>query len=156
AAVGLVGSRRLASALGLGLAVVGLPIALIALLPHTGPTLVFLALVGLGITIVDVAGLTLLQRITPDEVLTRVMGVVQSVFVGTLGLGAVLAPLLIDGLGNRGTLAATGAALPVLAVLSWRRLRNLDEAAREAPRHLDLLRQIALFRPLPTPTLERL
>jgi MFS family permease len=156
AAVGLVGSRRLASAFGIGLAVAGLPMALIALLPHTAPTLVFLALVGLGITIVDVAGLTLLQRVTPDEVLTRVMGVVQSVFVGTLGLGAVLAPVLINGLGNRGALTATGAALPVLAAISWRRLRHLDEAVREAPRYLDLLGEIALFRPLPSPTLEQL
>ena len=156
AAVGLVGSRRLASAFGIGLAMAGLPMALIALLPHTGPTLVFLALVGLGITIVDVAGLTLLQRVTPGEVLTRVMGVVQSVFVGTLGLGAILAPVLIDGLGNRGALAATGAALPVLAVLSWRRLRNLDVAVGDAPRYVDLLGEIALFRPLPTPTLEQL
>ena len=39
--------------------------------------------------IVDVAGLTLLQRAVPDDVLTRVMGVAQSVFVGTLGLGEV-------------------------------------------------------------------
>jgi MFS family permease len=156
AAVGLVGYPRLASAFGLGLAFAGLPIALIAILPHTAPALVLLALVGLGITIVDVAGLTLLQRVTPDEVLSRVMGVVQSVFVGTLGLGAVLAPALIGVVGNRGALAATGAVLPLLALLAWTRLRALDERAASEPRYLDLLRQIPIFRPLPPATIEQL
>jgi predicted MFS family arabinose efflux permease len=156
AAVGLVASPRLASAFGLGLAFAGLPIALIAIFPHTGPALFLLALVGLGITLVDVAGLTLLQRVTPDEVLTRVMGVVQSVFVATLGLGAILAPLLIDGLGNRGALAATGAVLPILATLAWHRLRALDERGATAPRHLDLLRELPIFRPLPPATVEQL
>jgi MFS family permease len=156
AAVGLVTYPRLASAFGLGLAFAGLPISLIAIFPDTGPALVLLALVGLGITLVDVAGLTLLQRVAPDEVLTRVMGVVQSVFVATLGLGAILAPLLIDGLGNRGALAATGAALPILATLAWRRLRALDERVATAPRHLELLRELPIFRPLPPATVEQL
>jgi MFS family permease len=155
-AVGLVSYSRLASAFGFGLLFAGLPIALIAVLPHTAPALVLLAFVGLGITIVDVAGLTLLQRATPDEVLSRVMGVVQSVFVGTLGLGAIIAPGLIDGLGNRGALVATGTALPILAVIAWPRLRALDQAVAEAPEQLELLRRISIFRPLPAATLEQL
>ena len=84
------------------------------------------------------------------------MGVVQSVFVGTLGLGAILAPLLIDGFGNRGALVATGAALPLIALLAWPRLRALDERVASAPPHLDLLRSISIFRPLPPATLEQL
>jgi len=156
AAVALLAHPRLASGFGLGLVLAGTPIALIAVLPHTGPALVLLGLVGLGITIVDVAGLTLLQRAVPDEVLTRVMGVVQSVFVGTRGLGAILAPALIDGLGNRGALAATGAALPIVALLAWARLRALDASVASTPPHLDLLRRISIFRPLPAATLEQL
>jgi predicted MFS family arabinose efflux permease len=155
-AVGLVSHPRLASAFGLGLGLVGVPIALLAALPHTAPALVLLGLVGLGITIVDVAGLTLLQRAVPDDVLTRVMGVVQSVFVGTLGLGALLAPVLIDGFGNRGALVATGAALPLITLLAWPRLRALDERVAGAPPQLDLLRGISIFRPLPPATLEQL
>jgi MFS family permease len=156
AAVGLVAYPRLASAFGFGLALAGIPIALVALLPHTAPTLVLLGIVGLGITIVDVAGLTLLQRAVPDEVLARVMGVVQSVFVGTLGLGAVVAPLLIDAFGNRGALATTGAALAVAALFAWPALRAVDERVADAPPHVELLRQIPIFRPLPTATVEQL
>jgi hypothetical protein len=106
--------------------------------------------------VVDVAGLTLLQRVVPDEVLTRVMGVVQSVFVGTLGLGAVIVPALIAGLGNRGALAAVGAPLPLFALLAWRRLRSLDDRVALAPRNLELLRRIPIFQPLPLTTLEPL
>jgi MFS family permease len=156
AAVALLAHPRLASGFGLGIALVGAPIGLIALLPQTAPALVLLGLVGLGITIVDVAGLTLLQRAVPDEVLTRVMGVVQSVFVGTLGLGAILAPALIEGFGNRGALAATGAALPVVALVAWARLRALDESVASAPPYLELLRRISIFRPLPPATVEQL
>jgi MFS family permease len=155
-AVALVAHPRLASAFGLGLALVGAPIALMAVAENTAAALVLLGLVGLGITIVDVAGLTLLQRAVPDEVLTRVMGVVQSVFVGTLGLGAILAPLLLDLVGNRGALVATGAALPLAAALTWPMLRAVDGEIALAPRHLDLLRGISIFRPLPGATLEQL
>jgi predicted MFS family arabinose efflux permease len=156
AAVALVTHPRLASAFGLGLALVGVPIALLAALPQTAPALVLLGLVGVGITIVDVAGLTLLQRAVPDQVLARVMGVVQSVFVGTLGLGAILAPVLIAGFGNRGALAATGAALPLIALCAWPRLHALDDRVASTPPQLDLLRSISIFRPLPPATLEQL
>ena len=156
ASLTLIGRPRLASAFGLGLALVGLPLAVLALVPHTAAALILLGIVGLGTTVVDVAGLTLLQRAVPDEVLTRVMGVVQSVFVGTLGLGAVLAPVLIAGIGTRGALAATGTLLPVLAALAWRQLRTLDETVAAPSQDLQLLRSIPIFRPLSPATLEQL
>src|SRR2546430_16755138 len=84
------------------------------------------------------------------------MGVCPSVFVGPLGLGRVLGPLLIDWLGNRGALAVTGAALRILAVVAWPRLRALDERVAGAPAHVDLLREIPIFRPLPAATVEQL
>lgn len=154
AAAILVGRDRLASDFGLGLVLWGIPIALIGVYPEPPVALILLGIVGVGMILVDVSGITLLQRSVPDEVLSRVMGVVQSVFVGTLGLGAILAPLLIEGLGVRGALIATGALLPVLAALLWRRLSAMDEAGPE--RGLELLEQVPLFRPLPRPTLEQL
>jgi MFS family permease len=154
AAAALVGRRRLASDFGLGLVLWGIPIALIGVYPHAPVALILLGIVGVGTILVDVSGITLLQRSVPDEVLSRVMGVVQSVFVGTLGLGAILAPLLISWLGTRGALIATGALLPVLAAFLWRRLTAMDEAGPD--RRLALLEQVPLFRPLPPPTLEQL
>jgi predicted MFS family arabinose efflux permease len=154
AAAALVGRRRLASDFGLGLVLWGIPIALIGVYPHAPVALILLGIVGVGTILVDVSGITLLQRSVPDEVLSRVMGVVQSVFVGTLGLGAILAPLLISWIGTRGALIATGALLPVLAAFLWRRLTAMDEAGPD--RRLGLLELVPLFRPLPSPTLEQL
>ena len=155
-ALALLGRTKLASDFGVGLVLLGLPIALIGVCPETAVALVLLGLVGVGTTIVDVAGVTLLQRAVPDDVLTRVMGVVQSVFVGTLGIGAVIAPLLTSAFHVRGALIATGAALPVLTVLAWTRLRALDAQTAAPARGLELLRGISLFRPLPPATIEQL
>ena len=63
---------------------VGLPLAILALVPHTAPALVLLGVVGLGTTVVDAAGLTLLQRVVPDGSPTRVMESSRAVFVRTL------------------------------------------------------------------------
>ena len=49
-------------------------------------------MLGIGNTLVDVAGLTLLQRTAPPDVIGRVFGVLEMLLVGTIGLGAALAP----------------------------------------------------------------
>jgi hypothetical protein len=124
--------------------------------PQTAAAVVMLAFGGLGTTIVDVAGVTLLQRSAPDAVLTRVMGVVQSVFVGTLGLGAVLAPALIDVVGDRWTLVIVGTPIAVAAAIAWPRLRRLDQETAHAPANVGVLRAIPIFSPLPEAVLDQL
>jgi MFS family permease len=156
AAFALIGRQRLASDFGLGLVLWGFPIALIGLFPQPPIALILLALVGVGNTVVDVAALTLLQRTVPDEILSRVFGVVQSVFVATLGLGAIAAPLMISAIGIRGAMIATGALLPVLAALLWTRISALDAQALAPTRELELLRAIPLFKPMPAPAIDQL
>ena len=155
AALVLLSRNKLASDFAVGLVLWGVPIALIGIFPDPLLALVLLGIVGIGVTLVDVAGLTLLQRAVPDEVMTRVFGVVQSVFVGTLGLGAIIAPLLVELFDVRGALIASGSLLPALAVVFWRRLQAVD-AETLAPAELALLRSLALFRPLPPATLDQL
>jgi len=147
--------RRLTSNFLVGILLWGLPIALIGLFPEPVPALLFLALVGLGNTLVDVSAFTLLQRTVPDEVLARVFGAVQGLWVGTIGIGAIVAPVLIAALGIRGALIVTGAFLPILATLLRRRLSPLDEVPVPV-RELQLLRGIEIFKPLPPPVLESL
>jgi MFS family permease len=156
AAFALVGRQRLASDFGIGLILWGIPIALIGVFPQPPVALILLGLVGVGNTVVDVAALTLLQRTVPDEVLSRVFGVVQSVFVATIGLGAIAAPLMIDALGIRLAMVITGALLPVLAALLWRRISALDAEAQAPTARLALLRAIPLFKPLPAPQIDQL
>ena len=148
---------RLATDLGLGNVLWGLPILLIGIWPEQALALVLMAVIGAGGTIVSVAGDTLLQRATPREVLARVFGVLDSVLLVSVALGAVTAPVLVSTIGMRWTLVAVGAVLPVLTLLTWRRLVAIDDATAHVPERLvDLLASSPIFAPLPRPTLELL
>jgi CRP-like cAMP-binding protein len=155
AAFALIGRKRLASDFGLGIVLWGAPLAVIGAWPNTAVALVALGVLGLGNTLVDVAGLTLLQRSAPPAVIGRVFGVLEMLIVVAIGLGAALAPLLIDWIGIRWALVVTGAVLPVLAALTWRQLLQID-AESEPPTGLELLEPLPIFAPLPPPALERL
>ena len=63
--------RRLAVAFGLALVFWGAPIILIASKPQLAGAVALLAVVGAANSVEDVAVFTLLQRIVPDEQLTR-------------------------------------------------------------------------------------
>jgi MFS family permease len=151
----LVGRPRLASTFGIAIAGSGGPLFLVGVWPHTGVALVVFAAIGLSIIVGDVAGYTLLQRTTPGEVLARVFGILHSVFYATVAVGAILAPVLIDGVGVRWALVTVGALLPLLSVLARTSLVDLD-AAPAYEREIELLRAIPIFAPLPAPHLERL
>jgi predicted MFS family arabinose efflux permease len=155
AAAALIGRKRLASDFGLGIVLWGAPLAAIGVWPHAWVALVGLAVLGLGNTLVDVGGLTLLQRTAPPDVIGRVFGVLEMILVGMIGLGAVIGAALVDGIGIRWSLVVTGAFLPALALVSWRALARID-AESPVPAKLDLLERIPIFSSLPAPTLERL
>jgi hypothetical protein len=97
-----------------------------------------------------------MQRAVAEDVLARVFGALESLLVGTLALGALLAPVLIDAVGIRAALVATGSLLPVFAAVAWRRLRTIDRLAEAPEREVGLLRAVPIFAPLPAVALERL
>ena len=153
----IVSRSRLATDFGIGVVRWGLPIALIGIWPNQWFALLMLGVVGIANTIVDVAAFTLLQRAVPDEVLARVFGVLQSVLLGTVGLGSVLASALVSSLGARTALVVTGAFLPAVALISYRRLVAIDRAvAGPSPERVHLLEESPIFVPLPLPALEHL
>ena len=156
AAAALVGRGKLAADFGVGIFIWGLPIALVAVWPNQVSALVLLGIVGIGNTLVDVSGMTLLQRAAPEDVLARVFGVLESLLLVTPALGAVVAPLLLNWLGTRGALVVAGALLPLLVVPAWPALRRIDRAARVPVERLNLLRGNPIFAPLPESTLEQL
>ena len=156
AALALAGVRGLGSVFAVGLVLWGIPLVLMGAWPTTAAAIAFLAIVGVGNTLVDVSGLTLLQRTAPPAVLARVFGVLESLIVGTLGLGAILAPALAAWLGIRGALAAVGLLLPVLVLATWARLRAIDARTAVPEREIELLQSLPLFAPLPPATLEHL
>ena len=152
----LIGTSHLAAVFRLGILVWGVPLALLGIWPSVAAALVLLGILGVGNTLVDVAGLTLLQRAAPDEVRARVFGVLESVFLATIAIGAILAPLLTTVLGARGALIAAGSGLSVLVLLFWRPLNAVDAAPPVPEPELALLRVIPIFAPLPPMTLEQL
>jgi MFS family permease len=156
AAAALVGRKRQAADFGVGIFIWGVPIALVAVWPNQAFVLVLLAVVGIGNTIVDVSGMTLLQRSAPDDVLARVFGVLESVLLLTVGLGALAAPLLLNWLGTRGALIVAGSLLPLVVIPAWPLLNAIDRAADVPVERLELLRANPIFAPLPGSTLEQL
>ena len=153
----LVGMRRLSRPFIVGVLLFGVPVMIIGIWPTVAVALFCFGLVGVGNTLVDVAGFTLVQRAVPDEVLARVFGVIQFLWFATTGLGAVLTPLLIDWLGLQHALIAVGLFSPVMVLLFGPRLVRIDAAAT-APEEgeLRLLRAIPIFAPLPGTTIEHL
>ncbi|MGH3050547.1 MAG: MFS transporter, partial [Gaiellaceae bacterium] len=157
AAVAAVAARkRLASGFALGILFWGVPIALAAVRPNLAGALLLMGVVGTGGILIEVTGVTLMQRSAENEVLGRVFGVLQSLGLASLALGSIAAPGLVSLLGPRGALVAAGAFLPVVLVPLWPALKRIDAAGFRAEESLALLRAIPIFRPLPEPVLERL
>ncbi|HEY8237582.1 MAG TPA: MFS transporter [Gaiellaceae bacterium] len=155
-AVALVGIRRLGLTFGLALILWGTPILLIGVWAKAAPAFVLIGLAGLGLTLVDVAGFTLLQRAVPEHVLARVFGVLHSAFYATAGIGAIVAPALVSWLGIRSALIVVGAVVPVVTIPSFGMLAQIDRTLTVPTAQLHALRAIEMFAPLPAPTLEAL
>lgn len=152
----LVGRGRLAGDFGLGVVLFGLPLALVAAWRNQPAALLLLGVVGIGNTLADVAGVTLLQRVAPDAVIGRVFGVLETLLLLTVGLGAAAAPALVAGVGTRGALVAAGLLLPVLVVPAWQVLRQVDREASVPVQRIELLRGVPFLSSLSEATVERL
>jgi hypothetical protein len=154
-AMALVGRTRLAPSFSLGLALWGTPILLIGLLPFSPVAVLALAVLGAGNAVLDVAGFSLLQRSVPNAVRGRVFGLLEAIVMLGLSLGSAVAPALVAVLGVQGALIATGALLPLLAIVSWPKVRQIDVLAVIPAREMKLLRGVPMFRLLPLTVLEQ-
>jgi MFS family permease len=141
--------RRLAATYGLALVFWGLPIALLAPWPELAPALVLLAVVGAANSVEDVAMFTLLQRIVPDELLTRVLGVLWGLAMGGVALGSLAAPALVSAIGPRWAFVAVGGILPLLTLVTWQRLVEIDRSVGAPTVETALIEAEPMFAPLP-------
>jgi predicted MFS family arabinose efflux permease len=112
-----------------GMAVYCLPT--LVFLFASSPVLAFVveAARGGGTLVVDVLALTALQRSLPHDLLARVFGAFNALLLAAVLLGAVVAPLLIDGLSLDAALWFSGAGVPLLCLLGWPVLQRVDNAA---------------------------
>lgn len=156
AAFALLGRAHLTRALMIGSVSLGLPLVAVGLNPSEWIGLLAWGAAGFGFVVVKVSGLTLVQRLSGDRVLARVLAVVEMIFVGSIGVGAMIAPVLVSAVGLRGALIATGAVLPMVAAIRWRGLRRLEIGAAVPQESFELLRASPVLAPLPLATIESL
>lgn len=145
--------RRLAVPFGLALVFWGVPIALIAAHPSFAASILFLAVVGAANSVEDVTVFTLLQRIVPNETLTRVLGLIWGLAMGGVAIGSIAAPVIVAAVGPRPAFVVLGAILPALAFLSYRRLVEIDRTIIPSPK-LELIDSVPMFAPLSIATKE--
>lgn len=151
----LVQRGRLARDFGIGVFFWSAPLLLVAAWPTVTAAVIMLVLLGLANSVVDINGFTIIQRITPEETMSRVFGALESAFIGGMAIGALLMPLLISIAGVRWGLVIVGASVASIVLVSPAALRRIDTVALVPP-GLELLRSVSLLAPLPEPILDRL
>jgi MFS family permease len=154
-AIGRARKRKLASDMSGGVVLWSIP--LVALWVSPTPVMVFVVviLMGIGNPLVDVNFATILQRITPDEVMGRVFGTVEGACIATMALGSLLMPFLIELFGLGRGLGLLGIVVSLL-VLPWiPRALRLDRDLGVPP-GVPLLEAIPMFSPLSAATVEGL
>ncbi len=103
---------KLAGDFALGLVLFGLPLAVLGIVTSVPVAILMLGVVGVGNSIVDVGAITLLQRLVADDVLGRVLGTLEGMLIGAIGIGALVAPFLPTRR-HRDALIVTGLLLPI-------------------------------------------
>jgi MFS family permease len=153
-ALTLVLRGRLARDFGIGVLLWSAPLLLVAAWPTVTAAVIMMVLLGVGNSLVDINAFTIIQRIAPEETMSRVFGALESALIGAMAIGALLMPLLIGTVGNRWGLLIVGATVAGLVLVNQGALHRIDTVALVPP-GLELLRGVSLLSPLPEPLLDR-
>jgi hypothetical protein len=146
----------LARWVALGVAGWGLPLIPFLMIDSASPALALFALVGVANAVLDVAAFTTLQRALPSQVIGRGLGLLETVALVGLGLGAALAPAALALTDAQGVLFGAGLFLVVAAAAGWRALALLDRGLPVPGQEVALLRRLPMFAPLSLVTVEHL
>jgi MFS family permease len=154
-AMNLVG-RRLAVPIALALILWGVPIAAIGVVPKPLAAVAFLVVLGGGNALFDVGVYTVVQRLVPDEFLSRVFGLLFGLAMGAVAIGSILIPPLINAIGMRSAMLVTGGFLPLVTALAWRRLMAIDRRTPVRTAEVRSLREVPMFASLSVAAFEYL
>ena len=152
---GICGRPRLAPELAFAAVATGFGLVVVGAGASAGQAAPVLVIVGMGFAGCDVIGRTILQRVTPDAVLGRVLGALEGLAFGGLAVGSLAAPVVVALVGVQGAFIVAGLLLPLGVALSWLGLRAMEREALVPRRAVDLLRESAIFAPLPPAEVER-
>ena len=141
--------------LAAAIATSGAAIALMGTMSHVAPVCALFMVSGAGLSVAHIAGASLLQRVTPGAVLSRVFGVAEGLRNGRTGLGAAAVSVLVNWLGLRAGLIVLGLAVPAVLATRASRLLRIDAGASLPPPALvGLVAANPIFANLPPPALE--
>lgn len=152
----LVGRPRLAVPVVVGAAGAGASFALAGVAGAAATAMLAIAAFGAFHVHFDIASRTLTQRLLPDRLLAAMFGVRESVMMTGLALGSLAAPLLVTLAGPRSAFIAAGAFLPLVVLVSLRRIVRLDGQTSVPTEVFALLAGVASLRLLAPRVLERL
>jgi MFS family permease len=155
-AASLGGHVRLSRVFALSLAMWGLPIAVMGAWPVALVALGAMVVTGLSNASLDISGFTILQRSFPPRERLAAFALLEGSAGLAVAFGGILASILLSQVGIRGTLALTGALLPIIAVATWPWISRLEQESLVPEDRLALLRRVPLFAPLNLSTIERL
>jgi len=150
----LVGRRGLATWILAGAIAVGASMAIVAIAPGLWLILPVLALAGIGLSCLDVAGRTLLQRIGQPEVLAEVFGLVEGFSMLGLAFGSIASSILFASVGLTNAIALTAVFMPVVGAAAWVRLRTTEARVDIPVEQIGLLRHLPIFALVPAPSIE--
>ena len=156
ACAGLVGRERLSGAFGIGMLLWGLPFLLVVAVPSAAGAVAAMLLIGIGNSVGDLAGYTMLQRAVPEKQMARLFGALEGVLIGSMALGAALASVIAAQTSSEAALIVCGLFLPILTAILWGPLRAIDAASKPAEAALTVLRRIPMFGVLPPTSIEAL
>jgi predicted MFS family arabinose efflux permease len=118
------------------------------------------AIEGAAVIVADVVFVTMLQRSVSGDVLGRVFGIMDSLMVGGILVGTVLAPVIVHLFGLEAAMVAAGGLVLLITLLAFPRARAVDrETAARAAELQDkvaLLERPEIFEGAARPTLEAL
>ena len=156
-AVGLVGRRRLTPPIVAGSVLLGAPVVVLGGTNGLLMAMALLLVAGVGRTVVGIGCRTLLQGVTPDDVLARVFGVHEGLTMAAYAIGSVAVAALDGWLGLSATLVVLGLLVPIVVLLRLGALLALDARRPEPdPEVVNLMRSVPMFAPLPPYSLEQL
>jgi MFS family permease len=131
----------------------GLGLAALALTGDLALAMIAIGVAVAGLLLLEIVNTTLIQRIVPDELRGRAMGVLQTSSAVLYAAGSLVMPLLADAIGVTPVLVGAGMLIVLGVVGALLLSREAEEAAPIGPERSKLLEH-PIFAGLPTPRLE--
>ncbi|HJS96684.1 MAG TPA: MFS transporter [Solirubrobacteraceae bacterium] len=124
--IGQLVRARLARVFGIAVMLWAVPIAGIAFVAQVAIAWVCAFFAGMAGTVAQAAGDTVLQRATPDRLMSRVLGAYETLTGIAYMVAALVPAILVSSIGARTVLALGATVAPLVVICCWAGLLQLD------------------------------